>query len=136
MLDYVFNICCSICTISSSFLGLTYGEFCILAFCIVQPIIVLLFGIINYKNILGKITIFLWSIVLIFYTSNYSVTTDSFLKIYQDLHVWAVHLGISYICVNFILYIIIPSLFVCTNLFHILQLFIFKPSKKTDIPKS
>lgn len=118
MLELFFQKCCDICTICSSIMGLTYGEFCILMFCYIQPIIVLLFGLFNIKHLIGKITIISMILNLWFY-KQYSITTDSFYRIYKDLHIWANNIGINYIEINILLYILIPVFLISINVYDI-----------------
>lgn len=115
MLDMLFNICCDICSLCARCMGLSYGQFCILAFCYIQPLVMLLSGTINYKNMLGKLTMPCSFLYFLFYVWNYSVTTESFLVIYRDLHNWASCLGMSYVTINILLYIILPTAVVLIN---------------------
>lgn len=123
MLDLFFQDCCNVCIIGANSLGLSYGEFCILVFCYIQPIIMLLFGVLNIKHLFGKLTILSMILYLWFY-SQYSISTKSFYRIYNDLHHWANSIGITYIEINILLYIIIPIIIISTN--YIL----FKTNKK------
>lgn len=117
-MEIIFNRCCDICIICASILNITYGQFCMLAFCYIQPTVMLLCGVLNYKHIIGKITIISMSFYLLFYLSRYSISNESFLKIYKDLHDWAHFIGISYIQINFLLYIIVPLIIVTVNIYN------------------
>ena len=99
MLDLLFQSCYAICVIGANSLNLSYGEFCILIFCYLQPIIILLFGILNIKHLFGKLTIMSMILYLCFY-SQYSISTESFYRIYSDLHHWAIYMGITEYCKN------------------------------------
>lgn len=114
----IFNLCCQLCTYLASMLGLTYGEFCILAFCYVQPLVVIIFAILNFKRLFGKITIVLNLLYLCFHAVHYPITTNSFFVIYRDLHKLAALLHLSYVELNLLLYILIPVVLVIFNLYQ------------------
>ncbi len=118
MLENLFYGCCDVCVIGANKLGLTYGEFCILMFCYIQPLVMLLAGLLNIKHLIGKLTVITMIFYLCFY-SQYSITTESFYRIYDDLHNWAAMIGVNYIQINILLYIIIPVLIVVINSIHI-----------------
>lgn len=117
-MQVIFNLCCQLCTYLASMLGLTYGEFCILAFCYLQPLVVLVSAILNFKRLFGKATIVLNLLYLCFHAVHYPITTKSFFVIYKDLHKLAAILHLSYVELNLLLYILIPVVLVVVNLYQ------------------
>lgn len=58
-------------------------------------------------------------ILNLWFYKQYSITTDSFYHIYKDLHIWANNIGINYIEINILLYILIPVFLISINMYDI-----------------
>lgn len=58
-------------------------------------------------------------ILNLWFYKQYSITTDSFYRIYKDLHIWANNIGINYIEINILLYVLIPVFLISINVYDI-----------------
>lgn len=120
----IFQICCQITAVVARLLNMTYGEFNVLAFLYIQPL-TYIFSFFILRNIsYGKIGLILSVVYQIWLILNYPISDVGFKKAFDDLHLYANYLSISYIEINLILFI---AIFI---LIHITNFCIYKPIKK------
>lgn len=115
----LFQRCCQITAVFAKLLNMTYGEFNILAFLYIQPLTYIVSFFILRKTLYGKIGLLISIIYQIYLALNYPISDVGFVKAFNDLHLYANYLNISYVEINLILFIVVFIII------HIINIFIF-----------
>lgn len=99
-------------------MGLSYGEINVLTFLYIEPVLLIVIGLLYMKKdfLMGLLNVCSLSYVLFEMQRHemqrhYPVTDAGFKLIYADLHALADYLGMSYAAVNYALFIMIPIIY-------------------------
>lgn len=124
-MDAFFKFCCDVMAFAGKCIGLSYGEINVLTFLYIEPVLLIVIGLLYMKKdlLMGLLNVCSWSYVLFEMQRHYPVTDAGFKLIYADLHALADYLGMSHAAVNYVLFIMIPIIYA------LLLLSVFLPGK-------
>ena len=114
----MFEICCKIMSVLGNFIGLSYGEINVLVFLYIEPIIFLLLGLllIRRNTLLGASELVFWGIVFSLMKVHYPISDLGFNLIYTDLYALADYCNVSYVTINYVLFILLPIYMTFTHI--------------------
>ena len=110
MYQIFFSKCCELMQLLGDCTGYSYGEINVLVFLYIEPIIFILLGLLLIRrNPLSGVTeLMFWGIVFYLMAEHYPISDSGFNLIYTDLHTLADYCKVSYITINYLLFILLP----------------------------